>query len=370
MADKLNHIVVKPEKIAAQAVGMLEQELLIPNLFKKEGLDQFKGAEDDTYSVKVEGVLPFHDFGWRTGEQKSNSTTTAPQGTPTVRNTVIFDEYKERKIPVTFQGNVYSAVEATDEQLDFDTDGWGKFNRPQVKAVARGLGRRAVNVLKDQAYSVTIGNAEQNLRGAIVEARRVLNAFNVPDGQRYLLVGTDFESALLNDKDLNLAQNVGDGEAESALLNAKISRRFGFTIVVDQTIPSDAAYAFADSAFIFLNAAPKVPSSILGATTAFEGVALRWVRDYDSASMKERNVVNTYAGFRSVTDVLVGWNDATNSEFVSAGEHFVRGIKLTLDGASDYPADGGELALVSGITDAKLWTPTGRVATEADPKNA
>lgn len=365
MTDKLNHIVVKPEKIVAQAAGMLEQELLIPNLFQKEGLDNFKGADDDTYSVKVEGVLPFHDFGWRSGEEKANST-----GTPGVRNTVVFDEYKERKIPVTFGGNVYSAVKATDEQLEFDTNGWGKFNRPQVKAVARGLGRRAVGVLTGQEYSVTIGNAEQNLRGAIIEARRVLNAFNVPDGQRYLLVGTDFESALLNDEKLNLAQNVGDDEAESALLNAKIGRRFGFTIVVDQTIPADAAYAFADSAFIFLNAAPAVPSSVgFGATTAFEGISMRWMRDYDPTSFHERSVVNTYAGFRSVKDILVGWNEATSSEVVSASEHFVRGIKLELDGASNYPDAAGELATITGVSDAKVWTPTGVVASEADPKN-
>ncbi|AWY07575.1 major capsid protein [Streptomyces phage Yosif] len=333
------HQIVKPEKLAATAVGMLEQELVIPNLFQKEGLDQFKGADDDTVSVKVEGVLPFHDYAWRNDRSQP----------------IVFDEYKERKIAVTFGGNVYSAVKVTDEQNDFDLENWSKLLRPQVKAVARGLQRRAVNTLTGQTYSVTIGGAEANLRAAIIEARRVLNKFNVPEGERYLLVGTDFESALLNDKDLNLASSVGDGEAESALLTATISNRFGFKIVVDQTIPADAAYAFAGSAFIFLSGAPSVPQSVpYGATQSFENIALRWVRDYDPLYMQDRSVVNTYAGFRAVTDVLVGWDEASRSEVVSTGEHFVRGIKLTLDGTSVYPAVGSELEKITGLRERPI----------------
>jgi hypothetical protein len=348
------HQVVKPQKLVNAAVGMLEQELVIPNLFQKKGVDQFKGAENDTISMPVEGILPFHDYGWR-------NDRTSP---------IVFDEYAERKIAVTFGGNVYSAVKLTDEQNDFDIDQWSKLLRPQSKAVARGLQRRAVNTLTGQAYSVTIGNAQQNLRGALIEARRVLNAFHAPKEGRYLLVGTEFESALLNDDKLNLAQNVGDSEAESALRTATIGERFGFRIVVDQTIPADAAYAFASSAFIFLSGAPSVPQSVpYGATTSFESIALRWVRDYDPTYMQDRSVVNTYAGFRSVTDVLVGWDAANEKEIVSTGEHFVRGIKLTLDGKSDYPAAGSELATITGVSDAKVWTPTGMKA-ETDPANA
>lgn len=356
------HQVVKAEKLAAASVGMLEQELVIPNLFKKEGVDAFKGAEDDTISVKVEGVLPFHDYEWRSGEPGSS--------TPGTRQGIVFDEYKERKIPVTFGGNVYSAVKLTDEQNDFDLIQWGTLLRPQVKAVARGIARRCVRVLQDETYSVTIGSAEENLRGALIEARRVLNAFNVPDGARYLLVGSDFEAALLNDDKLNLAQNVGDAEAESALRNATIGNRFGFNIVVDQTIAGDAAYAFADTAFILATAAPSVPQSApFGATTSFEGLAARWVRDYDSEHMQDRSVVNTYVGTRSVKDVLVGYDEANRREVVSEGEHFVRGVKLSLTGASDYPAADGELATITGVSDASVWRPTGRVA-ETDPSNA
>lgn len=344
------HTPVKPEKLAAAAVGMLEQELLIPNLFLKEGIDQFKGAENDTVSVKVEGVLPFHEYAWR------NNRATG----------ITFDEYSERKIAVTFGGNFYSAVKLTDEQADMDFEGRSALLRPQVKAVARGLGRAAITKLTGQTYNVTIGNAERNLRGALIEARRVLNKFHAPAEGRVLLVGSDFESALLNDSALNLAQNVGDAEAEAALTMATIGRRFGFQIVVDDTIPTAAAYAMHPSAFIFLNAAPSVPQSVkAGATSSFEGVSIRYIQDYDPNYLQDRSVVNTYAGFREVKDVLVGWDDTNKVEVISASEYLVRAIKLDLDGASDYPTAGSELATITGVSSASVWTPTGRT-TEAD----
>jgi hypothetical protein len=354
-------VIVKPEKLVATAIGMLEEELIVPALFQREGYDQFKGAKDDTVSVAVEGVLPFHDYEWRSGSAGST--------TPGTRQRVTFDEYAERKIAVTFGGNVYNGVRLTDEQSEMDLTGWGKLLRPQVKAVARGLSRRAVSTLESQTYNVTIGNAEGNLRGALVEARRVLNNFHAPDGDRILLVGSDFEAALLNDDKLSLAQNSGDDIAKTVMETATLGRRSGFRIVVDQTIAPTAAYAFASSAFVMVTGAPAVPGSVpFGATQSFEGYALRWLRDYDSEYFQDRSVVNTYAGFREVKDVLVGWDKVNETEIVSAGEHFVRGIKLNLTGPSDYPAAASELATITGVSDASVWTPTGRM-TEADPAN-
>ncbi|WP_411089563.1 hypothetical protein [Streptomyces sp. 061-3] len=325
------HQVVKPQKLVNTAVGMLEQELLIPNLFTKQGVDQFKGAENDTIAMKVEGILPFHDYGWR-------NDRTSP---------IVFDEYSEGTIAVTFGGNVYSAVKLTDEQNDFDIDNWSKLLRPQSKAIARGLQRRAVNTLTNQTYNVTIGSARDNLRSAVIEARRVLNAFHAPKEGRYLLVGTEFESALLNDENLNLAQNVGDSEAETALRTASIGDRFGFRIVVDQTIPSDAAYAFSSSGFIFLSGAPSVPQSVpYGVATSFESIALRWVRDYDPLYMQDRSVVNTYAGFRSVTDVLVGWDQANEKEVKPGSSGYQDAVMKATARVNEVSCAAGEVNTV------------------------
>jgi len=328
------HSVVKPQKIVDLATGMLEQELVIPNLFQKEGVDDFKGTENETYNVKVEGTIPFHDYEWRSG---STGTGTGPYNG---RQKVEFDLYEERTYPVSFQGRVYNGVAVTDEQADFDLDRWGKLLAPQVKAIARGLNRRAVNKLRTQEYAVTIGDAAANLRGAFLEARRVLNRFNVPVDSRYMIVGTNVEALILTDENLALTAAVSDARAESALADASIGRLFGFNVVVDQTIGSDEAYAFYSNGFIFLNAAPSIPASQAGkgATQSLEGVSMRHLVSYDNDYFVDRSTCDTYVGFSEVTDVLAGWADAKEREVISGYEHFLKGIKIVLDGASVYPS--------------------------------
>ncbi|MCX5529785.1 hypothetical protein OG785_04310 [Streptomyces sp. NBC_00006] len=47
------------------AIGMLEQDLLVPNLSQKQDIDQYKGADNNTISMKVEGIQPVHDHALR-----------------------------------------------------------------------------------------------------------------------------------------------------------------------------------------------------------------------------------------------------------------------------------------------------------------
>jgi hypothetical protein len=338
------HVVIKPEKIAATAAVALEQSLVVPALFQREGIDQFKGAKNDTINVKVEGVLPFRTYGFR------NNRSTAIQ----------FDEYAEKTVAVQFGGDIYSAVKLTDEQRDFDLDGWAKLMAKQTEAIGRGLERQAVNALLDESYAVTLGGAVSgragDLRKTLIKARDVLNKFRVPLEGRVLLVGSDWELALLTDDKLNLAGNVGEQEAVSALREASIGRRFGFDIVISQEIPGDAAFAMHRSAFIFATGAPSVPSSVTGGSAAHNGVALRWIQDYDANYLTDRSVVNTYKGFRSVKDQLLGVDNGTDQAFVSEYEHFVRAIRLDLDATVDVLPDPDgpdavqvELAAITGV---------------------
>lgn len=341
------HTPVKPQKIAATAAVALEEALVVPATFQREGIDQFKGAENDTINITVEGVLPFRTYGWRNDRSQP----------------IQFDEYAERKIAVSFGGNIYSAVKLTDEQNDFDFNGWAKLMAKQTEAVGRGLEREAVTTLLNAPYNVTLGGAvaaRPKLRATLIRAREVLNRFRVPSAGRVMLIGSGWESALLNDPDLNLASNVGDGEAVSALREATIGRKYGFNFVASSELPPDMAVAMVPSAFIFLTGAPTVPQSApFGSTASHNGVALRWVRDYDPNFMQDRSVVNTYKGFRHVTDPLIGINAGTSQAYVSQYEHFVRAIKLDLDMTTDIlpDADGGpgstpqgiELAAITGI---------------------
>lgn len=347
------HIVEKPERLLNAYLGVLAEKLRIPMTFNREGVEKYQGAQGDAYSVKVPGILPAREYGWRND-----------RSTP-----IEFDEYAERRVTLDFGGDAYSAVKLTDEQKLMDLPGWGPLISAQTAAVGRKVERSTIKAVKDAPYEVVIGNAEQNLRGAFIEARRVLNAFNVDEDTRWFIVGSDYEAALLNDEKLNLAQNVGDSEAESALRNAVIGKRYGFNIVVDPNAPADTAFAYSGTAFGLALAAPPKPSGApYGASASYDGLALSHVCDYDTAYQQDRSVIKTFFGMNHVKDPLLGYDEATDKEFITTGEYFVRGIKLQLDGASNYPAASGEVAKASGVSDAKVWTPTGFVA-ETDPAN-
>lgn len=335
-----NHTPVKPEKIAATAAVALEESLVLPATMVREGLDNYKGSDDDTINVRVEGVLPFHTYGWRNDRSAE----------------IVFDEYRERKIAVDFGGDAYNAIRLTDEQAMMDFDGWAKLMAKQTEAVGKGLEYMAAQAIIDAPYTIELGIPSNNLRGGLNRAKKILDKLHVAPSGRQVYVGDDFELALLNDDKLNLASNVGDANAQSALVEATLGKRSGFTFVTAGELEGNEAIASAGNAFIFANAAPSVPSTtaVSGATAAHNGIALRWLRDYELARTRERSLVNTFAGFRHVDDVLVG-TDANGQRFVSTHVHFVRAVKLVLDGVDKLPVGAvagdpaDELARITGI---------------------
>lgn len=333
------HEIVKPEKIAATAVGFLEREMIVPTLMTRKGIEEFKFALDDTVSMIVPGLLPAHDYGWR-------NDRSAP---------IVVDDYKDRKISVSFGGNAYSAVQLTDEQKEMDFGGWALLMDRQTRAVGKQLEHRAVTTLTGADYAVTLGAREDGLMKDIVEARRVLNKVAAPKGNRILLVGSDWDALIQTDEGFNTAMIAGEADAGSARREATIARTKGFTIVTSEDIPSDEAYAFDGSAFLFLNAAPQVPESIkIGGNAAYNGTSLRFMRDYDPQYMIERSVVNTWYGFQSVTDPIAYWDEVNDREVISEEEYLVRGLKLKLGGTDKYFAgaagsDAGKLRKALGL---------------------
>jgi hypothetical protein len=328
------HTPVKPEKIVATAAAALEQQLIVPAVFRREGIDQYRGAKDDTINVVVEGVLPYRSYGWR------NNRSTEIQ----------FDEYTERKVPVQFGGDIYSAVKLTDEQNEMDFDGWAKLATKQTEAIGRGLEYQATAAAEDAPFEVEVTLDEGNLRKSLIRLRTIFNKLRVP-GQRTILVGSDFENELLVDEKLNLASNVGEAEAVSALREASLGRRFGFEFVSADELTANVGIAMVDSAFIFATGAPSVPQSVpFGATASYNGIALRWIRDYDSTRMQDRSILNTYKGFRYVDDPLVG-RDGTDQAFISEDNHFVRAVKVTMGSQFAVNVSNTELETITGITD-------------------
>lgn len=326
------HEPFKPEKVVGVAAAALEQNLVIAAPFAREGIEPFKGSKDDTINVTVDGVLPYRTYGWR-------NNRSAP---------LQFDVYKERKVARSFGDDLYSGVELTDEQATMDFDGWTKLAGKQVEAIGRGYEVKATRAIEDAPYEVHVVLSESDLRGSLNRLKVVFDRLQVP-GNRTLYVGDDLEIALLDDDKLNLASNVGDAEAETALREATLGRRSGFNFVKAQHL-SDMNYGLFDSGFVFITAAPPVPQSAgFGATASTpDGTALRWVRAFDINYGVEKSVFMAYHSFDVVRDILVGL-DEDDQAYVSEDEHFVRGVRVELGSTFSVEVSNPELSAISGI---------------------
>lgn len=315
----IEHVVVDAPKMAATGLGVLQQELTTPLLFNRQTIDKFKGRSGGKLSFSLPGVLPWREYALR------NDRT----------DPVIFDSIAEAQVDMTVGERIYSGVRITDEQVDFDEVSPQYLAPIQGQAIANGINSKAGAYLASVDYPVVIGGAEANLLQALLEARRVLNSFHVPQQGRTLLVSSDFEMALLLDERITLARNSGNAIADTAIKEATIGRVAGFSVVVDQTLEAGTAIAFAGDSFTMFTGAPVVPASVpVGATASYGGFSLRWIRDYEMTRVIDRSLMDTYLGFAHAMDFLQAYDETDRLVKTTAEPHFVRAIGLNLTGSN------------------------------------
>jgi hypothetical protein len=339
---------VKAQKIASAAATVVERSLIVPNLMTKVGLDEFRGAANDTVNIKVPGILPAHDLTWRS-ERSSNLT---------------LDAFSERTYAVSFGGNVYQATKLQDEQVDFDNVGWQKVVPIQAEAIGRNIEGKALAQLgaptfpgnsslsgvsgSASAYSYMVAGAKsgRDLKGTLLALRYIANKIGM-GSSRTLVISAAIEAQILAEATalgLTTANMVGEGIASSALREATIGRLFGMNFVTAQELADDKAYLTTPGAYVMATAAPSVPQSVpFGGTGSSKGgVSVRVLRDYDALQLVDRSVLNTYVGFRAIPDVVL--MDPQGTAAVSTGEYFIRAIALDMDATADVlPAAASEL---------------------------
>lgn len=282
---------LKPSVIVAVALERLRRELVLPRLVTRLGLADFQGAKDDTVNVRVPAILSAREYEFRSRN-----------------NPIVLDTIEELSIPVTLSKHIYSAVALTDEDLTLDiVDFARQVLEPQVVGVAEKLEALIAEVMEgatlaasDIPYIQDPDNAGAGFYNALVDARQALNTAKVPLANRFVVVGSNVESAALKEDAIRLASESGSTDA---LRRAILGDVAGFTIVVSQSVDPDFAMAAHRSAFAFANVAPVVPAgATFGQGIADSGLAMRWLRDYDPQYLRDRSVVSAFAGSASVED--------------------------------------------------------------------
>lgn len=291
---------LKVGKIAQATIQLLFRELVVARTVWTDAIngDDFVGALDDTVTLRVPA-------------RNTARTRTLRGGTP-----ITLDEENEFAVPVKLDTDVYKGVAITDEELTLDiTDFAAQILLPQVRAVAEGVETKLIAEIEGASYGAPIEWDGTDPYNSVVDARTALNNANVPKANRYLLVGSNVEAALLKSDRFVRADARGQSGATSAFEESIIGRVAGFTVIESNGLDPDHSYAYHKTAFVLAARTPKVPK---GATfgedvpltrgeaqqvgASMGGLSARWIMDYDPLNLRDRSIVSTWVGTAAVED--------------------------------------------------------------------
>lgn len=315
----------KPAVIITTVLGMLQQDLVLPSLVWKDGLGDFSGKYNDTITIRIPVPTIAHTRKLRaTGADRL----------------VVASDLTETTVDVKLTDVVYNAINLTDEERELDLRSFGTDVLPrQVRAVSEKLEYGVSTLIQRAPYQFINSIAEDGMWSGVVHTRRQLNDAKVPRDGRILIAGSAIEEALLNDERFIRYDSAGQ-DAVNRLQTATIGRFAGHDVVVVDTIPAGDAYLYHPTAFVMVTRAPGKPmlSPVAVSTVGSEnGVQLRWMGDYDSSVTTERSIVDTWCGFKAVSDPEPG--------FVRAARIHLKATDATIGNASEGVKVGASLAL-------------------------
>jgi hypothetical protein len=277
---------LKPTVIVSTALGVLRRELVLPNLVWRDAAGDFAGALNDTISIRLPAYAKA-----RTRVLRSGSARTR-------------DNLAEQKVDVTLTTDVYKDIKISDEELTLDIKNFGlQVLNPVMAGVAEVVEDQLISTMSGATYakSIAFTYASGNVwKDIILPARELLNKARVPQAGRVLAVGSGIETAMLGTDLFVQAQQSGN---TSALEEAVIGRKAGFTIVSVPGLAPNEAYAFHSTAYVLSNRAPVVPAGApFGASASYDGTAIRVVRVLDSAAIQDILAVDSWMGANVTQD--------------------------------------------------------------------
>ena len=276
---------LKPTKVVNLGLGLLLREQTVSQLIWRLGLSDFVGASGDTVSIRVPAYATARQRALRSGAAR------------------VKDQIHERKVDVTLDLDIYKDIGISDEQLTLDIANFGEqVLNPVMQGVAISIEDEVAATIAGTTFFnvLTHSIASADAYDTLIDARVRLNNAFVPSSGRFVLAGSDFAADALKSERLIDASRSGD---TGALRDASIGRIAGFDIIESNVIPANRAYAMHRTAFAMVQAAPVVPAGApWGATSDFQGNAIRTVRVFDPDLVEDRLVVDSWVGVSPVND--------------------------------------------------------------------
>jgi hypothetical protein len=320
MANGDTNVFTKSPKVVSTALGLLLRNIVWNGLITRRSMEDFRLTTNDTITIPIRG--------------RTVADTIALRATGEARKINVRD-LQETSISVQLTDRVENAIGVTDEQATLDIVSFAdQILSAQVIAVAEELEAKLFAIVSGAPYHASNGvtwniNEESGPKsgayGSIIAANTRLDRVNVPRDGRVMVVSPEGRAAILLDN--RLTQIAPQGLGEGALRQGFVGQLDGTPIVVSNLLTATEAYLFHKSAFVAAEGAPVVPQGAYGgAQKSFDGFAARWLMDYDADYARDRSVLTSYFGGKSVNDGPVssplggGGAVATN----------IRAVKITL----------------------------------------
>lgn len=334
---------VKPNAIVNTVLGMLQGELVLTQLVWKDGIGDFAGKYNDTITIRI--------------PQPTDANSRVLRGTGSQRNLTVSD-LTETSIDVKLTDDVYNLVVLTDEEKTLDIfDFSGQVLTRQVDAVARKLESGLSDTIRTASYSTIHQAASDGMYDAVIKARRQLNDAFVPRQGRYLVVGSAVEEALLLDDRFTRFDSAGESHS-SALRDARVGRLGGYDVIVSDYVPHGSAYLYHPTAFVMVTRPPSAPMSgadRVAAVGAAGNVALRWLGDYDPSVTSDRSLVDTFVGYKAISDPDHGFVRAARIQLTSTSAAIGNTGTVTAASGDDHTR---QLTLIDNNGDDRTWEAT------------
>ncbi|MBM4686481.1 hypothetical protein GS532_22720 [Rhodococcus hoagii] len=300
--------ILKAEQILSPVSASSSADVVLPRIIASDASRHFssRSPKNDTVSIRIPGRTVAKDKPWR---NKSAA--------------IEISDLNEFKIDVKLDTHPYNAIELTTRNspsTSTTSPSRSRCRRPVRRRADRGEDRdhdrrRRVPDRFGDRHRIEFLRCRCRCPPRPQRLPRAAERPRVPRWYRR-------EAAILKSDQFKKFDQIGDS---SALRNATIANVAGFPIVVCNSIDPNEAYAFHRTAF---QSVYRVSASPLGgvdtASGSYAGIAMRWVKDYDSTHMVNRSIFDTFFGISVVTDPD-DYDDPASTKSLK------RAVKLTLD---------------------------------------
>jgi len=261
--------------IAKAALANLYENCVMAQLVHRDYEPEFVPKIGTTVTIRKPTTFTAQDFDRSAGITVQNATETS--------TSIVLNKHKDVSFAVTDEDLTLKVQDFTEQ-----------FISPAMEAIAQAIDDDILTLRNDIVQEVgTNGSTPTGTTGTnewdytnprvTIDADRVLNFRNVPQSERYVVVGPTTKAKWLGDDLLTKVDQRGDTDGlRDASLGNKI---YGFLPFMDQNITggnSEISVAFHRTAFALCMRPLALPMGAKeAAIETYKGFGIRVVKDYD-----------------------------------------------------------------------------------------